>query len=74
MNFLNEQQEKISNLYSKLENQKEAKKILERAMHSSFYDKELYHKLFVKLLKLNNEIKETKAELLKERKNNEKSR
>lgn len=74
MFFLNEQQKKINDLYTQLQNQKEAKRILEGAMHSSFYDRENYHKLYVKLKKLREQIKATKEELDKERKSYEKSR
>lgn len=74
MIFLNEHKTKINQLYDELENLKEGKKILERAMHNNFYNRTNYDRLFQKLNKLNEKIKLTKEELAKEKREYEKSR
>ena len=66
--FLNEQERKIKDLYTKLSNLKEGKRILENAMHRAFYNKPVYQKLFDKLNKINSQIKQTKKELEEEKK------
>ena len=68
MILLSEKQKKINELYKQLEDLKEGKKILERAMHYNFYNREIYDKLFLKLNKLNDKIRATKEELAKEKK------
>jgi len=73
MIFMTEKDQKLNELYSKLNDLKEGKRILENAMHHNFYNKEIYNSLFLKLNKINQKIKEVKAELVKE-KNCEKSR
>ena len=73
MVFMSEKDKKLNELYSKLNDLKEGKRILENAMHHNFYNKEIYNSLFLKLNKINQKIKEVKAELVKE-KNCEKSR
>ena len=73
MIFLDEHKIKINELYNQLEDLKEGKKVLERAMHHSFYNREIYDRLFLKLDKLNEKIRVTKEELAKE-KEYEKSR
>ena len=74
MMFLNEEERKIKELYTKLSDLKEGKRILENAMHRAFYNKPVYQKLFDKLNKINQQIKITKKELQKEKDAYEKSR
>ena len=74
MVYLSEKQKRINELYLKLNDLKEGKKVLERAMHNCFYHKDHYNNLFLKLNNLNDKIKETQKEIIKEKKRDEKSR
>ena len=74
MIFLNEHKTKINALYKELEDLKEGKRILEKAMNNNFYNRTIYDRLFIKLNKVNDKIKATKEELEKEKKEDEKSR
>lgn len=74
MIFLNEHQKKLNELYDQLSDLKEGKKIIENTMHSNFYNRGAYQHLFDKLLVINEKIKQTKIEIQKERKLDEKSR
>ena len=74
MVFLTKENAKINQLYSELQDLYKGKKILENAMHKSFYNREIYNQLFLKLNKLNAKIKEKKIELKKEKETYEKSR
>ena len=65
MIFVSEEQKKINDLYSRLQDLKEGKKILERAMHNNFYNRTIYDQLFHKLDKVNAQIKVIKIELMK---------
>lgn len=73
MMFVNEEQMKINSLYAKLQDLKECKKVLERAMHNNYYNRAVYDQLFVKLKKINSEIKILKQVIIKEKKKYEKS-
>lgn len=73
MMFVSEEQMKINSLYAKLQDLKECKKVLERAMHNNYYNRPVYDKLFAKLKNINIQIKELKMEIIKEKKENEKS-
>lgn len=74
MIFLNEHEKKIKELYAKLSDLKQGKKVLENAMHRAFYNKPVHQRLFEKLNKLNETIKQTKEELEREKREYEKSR
>ena len=74
MIFLNEHEKRIKELYTKLSDLKQGKKILENAMNKCFYNRPLHQKLFEKLKKINDQIKTTKEELQKEKDAYEKSR
>ena len=74
MIFLDEHKKKINQLYKELGDLKEGKRVLERAMHHSFYNRTNYDRLFLKLNKLNEKIKATKEAITKEKENYEKSR
>ena len=74
MIFLTKENEKINQLYSELQDLQQGKRILENAMHRSFYNRELYDKLFRKLNKQLEKIREKKEELRKEKEAYEKSR
>lgn len=74
MIFLNEHEKRIKELYSKLSDLKQGKKVLENAMHRAFYNKPVHQRLFEKLNKLNETIKQTKEELEREKREYEKSR
>ena len=74
MVFSNEHIKKLNKLYKQLNDLKEGKKVLERAMHNCFYHKDQYNNLFLKLNDLNKKIKEVKQEIIKEKKDYEKSR
>lgn len=73
MIFVNEEQMKINSLYAKLQDLKECKKVLERAMHNNYYNRPVYDKLFAKLKNINAEIKLLKQLIIKEKKKYEKS-
>lgn len=74
MVFLNKENEKINTLYSELQDLYKGKKVLEGAMTRSFYNKDSYTQLFIKLKKQCEKIKEKKRELAKEKLKYEKSR
>lgn len=74
MIFLNEHEKRIKELYTKLSDLKQGKKILENAMNKCFYNRPLHQKLFEKLKKINENIKQTREELEKEKHEYEKSR
>ena len=74
MIYVKEEQERINKLCKKLYDLLEGKKCIENAMHKNFYNRTVHDNLFKKLDKINAEIKETKKELLLEKKNREKSR
>lgn len=74
MMFLNEQEKKIKELYRKLSDLREGKRVLENAMHRAFYNKPVHQRLFEKLNKLNEIIRQTKEELKREKDAYEKSR
>ena len=67
MIFVSEKQKKIDSLYTKLQDLKEGKRIVERAMHYSYYNRETYSNLFNKLNKILAQIEETKKEINKEK-------
>lgn len=73
MIYLNEEQKKLENLYSKLQNLKEGKKLIERAMHYNYYNREMYSSLFIKLNKVTTQIAQIKKEINEEKKKYEKS-
>ena len=74
MIFINEHARKIDELYRKLQELRQGKRILESAMHNCFYNKTVYNRLFDKLDIQNQKIKEVKKELAKEKRDYEKSR
>lgn len=74
MIFLNEHKKKINELYNQLQDLKEGRKVLERAMHHNFYNKTIYNKLFEKLTLQNEKIKQIQKEITKEKEDYEKSR
>lgn len=74
MTFISEEQKRLNALYDKLKDLNEGKKILERAMHHSYFNKSIYNNLFDKLNKINVQIKSVKREIAKEKLKNEKSR
>ena len=74
MIFEDEKQRKINDLYTRLQDLKEGKKILESAMHKNFYNRPIYDQLFHKLDKIIVQINQTKKELAKEKDEYEKSR
>lgn len=74
MMFLSEEEKRIKELYKKLSDLKEGKRVLENAMHKCFYNRTLHQKLFEKLKKINASIVETREKLEKEKAAYEKSR
>ena len=68
MLFISEKQKKIDELYNKLKDRQEAKKIIESAMHHNYYNRAVYDGLFKKLHKVLDEIEQIKKELAAERK------
>ena len=69
MMFMSEKQKKINDLYSKLKDLKEGKRVLENAMHHNYYNRKIYSGLYNKLKKLNLQIEEVKLEIAREKKN-----
>ena len=69
MMFMSEKQKKINDLYSKLKDLQEGKRVLENAMHHNYYNREIYSGLYNKLKKLNLQIEEVKLEIAREKKN-----
>ena len=74
MMFLSEDEKRIKELYKKLSDLKEGKRVLENAMHKCFYNRTFHQSLFEKLEKINSSITETREKLEKEKKAYEKSR
>lgn len=74
MIYLNEHQKKLDELYTRLTDLKQAKRLIENCMHQKFYERDEYARLFKKLDKVNYQIKEVKKELEQEKKLYEKSR
>lgn len=71
MIFISEKQKKINDMYSRLQNLKECKKIIERAMHNNYYNRPVYDRLFIKLKKVIAQINELKQEIIKEKEDEE---
>lgn len=74
MMFVTEEQKKLNELYSKLQNLLEGKKFLEKAMHNNYYNKTIYSNLYEKFHQINTKIKIIKREIAREKLKYEKSR
>lgn len=66
---MNEHDKKLNEIYTRLNDLKEGKRLIENLMHKNFYNRVEYARLFEKVKKINAKIKETKEELEKEKKN-----
>lgn len=67
--YSTEHHKKLTNLYNELEKLKEAKKVIQDAIHYNFYNKTVTHGLYDRIETINKKIKFVRAQIEQETKN-----